>query len=241
MMSFTKLKSNITELLARWSGGRPPPHYVRDYRKHVKSLLAAAPEVDAMRLAVGGEFHSFGTALKDLVIESGLKEHMTVVDVGCGSGRLAYALRDMSLNYTGTDVVPKLIRYAKELCQRPDWRFEVVTGLNIPMPDASADMVIFISVFTHLRHEDFSQASHWCIFERYVDTIRAGKAPMHVDQFIDKSAISVWANQLGFEVKKIFDGGQNYIRLSQEIIRDDGSKWSGDITIGQSTCLLQKR
>jgi ubiquinone/menaquinone biosynthesis C-methylase UbiE len=251
-------------LAPRLLGWCRQPHYVRDYRRRVRSLLSTKPEVDAMNLAVGGEFHAFGSALKDLTVQAGLKDGMTLVDVGCGSGRLAYALRSMKITYIGSDVVTALVRYAKRICNRPDWRFEVVVDLKIPASDNSVDMVVFISVFTHLRHEetfvylleamrvlkpaglvvftffDFSQPNHWIIFERYVETIRSSKPTMHVEQFIDKGTIAVWAEKLGFRIKQLYDGAQNYIKLGDDIVRDDGSKVSGAMTIGQSACVLEK-
>lgn len=217
-----------------------------------------------MALAVGGEFQAFGVALRDLLVQCGLRGGMTLADVGCGSGRLAHTLRDMDIRYLGTDVVDELLDYARKICHRPDWRFERTTGLAIPLPDSSADMVTFISVLTHLRHEesfiylmearralkpggtivltflDFAERAHWTIFERYVETIRAGQRPMHVDQFMDRRMLEVWSEQLGLQLLHMFSGSEEYIALSQEIVRDDGRRVSGRMSLGQSVCVLQK-
>jgi ubiquinone/menaquinone biosynthesis C-methylase UbiE len=242
----------------------PKPHYVRDYQNMVTSLTSQMPEDMAMAVAVGGEFRSFGKALMDLVIQCGLREGMTLVDVGCGSGRLAHALRDMPITYHGIDVVPELVEYAKRICTRDDWTFDISTDLTIPLPDDSADMVVFVSVFTHLRHEesfvylmeakralkhggtilftflDFAQPHHWHIFQRFVDRTKAGIPHLHVEQFVDKTAIKAWAQMLDLKIKQIFDGSERYIHLSEEITLDNGSKLSGAMTIGQSTCVMQK-
>lgn len=257
--------SNLISTLQRRFSAQPrlSPHYVHDYNKVVGDLIRSLPESTAMARAVGGEFHSFGVALKSLVIQCGLKDGMTLVDVGCGSGRLAVALRQMNIAYLGTDVVPELLAYAKRMCDRPDWRFELNHNLSIPMPDASAGMVVFTSVLTHLRHEesfiylteakrvlkptgvivftflDFSQPHHWIIFQQYVERMKAGRS-LHVDQFIDKPAIEAWAKMLDLRIKQIFDGSENYIRLSEEVTLDNGTKLSGNMTIGQSTCVLEK-
>jgi 2-polyprenyl-3-methyl-5-hydroxy-6-metoxy-1,4-benzoquinol methylase len=53
------------------------------------------------------------------MVQCGLRDSMSFVDVGCGSGRLAYALRDMKISYLGTDVVPELVAYAVRLCDQP--------------------------------------------------------------------------------------------------------------------------
>lgn len=259
-----KWRFGVAELAGRLIGRGRQPHYARDYRRRIRLLLATKSKAEAMHLAVGGEFHAFGAALKDLLAQAGLSDGMTVADVGCGSGRLAFALRHMNIGYVGSDVVPELVRYARQICARPDWRFETVDELRIPAADRSTDMVVFMSVFTHLRHEeafiylmeaarvlkpsgrvvftffDFSQPNHWVVFERYVETIRAGGPAMHVEQFVDKGTISVWAQKLGFKIVRLYDGAQNYIDLSSEIVRDDGSKMSGPMTIGQSACVLEK-
>lgn len=244
--------------------GGPKPHYIRNYRSHVRALLAAKPEAEAMALAVGGEFHAFGAALRDLLVQCGLRDGMTLVDVGCGSGRLAYALRDMAIGYVGTDVVAQMLRYAERTCGRPDWRFLRTDGLTIPLSDEVADMMAFISVFTHLRHEeafvyllearrvlkpgglvlftflDFTEGAHWAIFERYMETVRAGETPMHVDQFMDRAMLEVWAARLGLEVHGMLRGSDDYIALSREIVRDDGSRVAGRMSLGQSVCILRK-
>ncbi len=49
--------------------------------------------------------------------------------------------------------MPELIKYARRLVPRPDWRFETVNSLTIPEKDGQADIVCFFSVFTHLLHE----------------------------------------------------------------------------------------
>src|SRR4051812_2923054 len=48
----------------------------------------------AMAEAVGGEFEAVGALERDLLIQYGLGPDDYLVDVGCGSGRLASALAD---------------------------------------------------------------------------------------------------------------------------------------------------
>jgi SAM-dependent methyltransferase len=127
------------------------PHYVRDYRRMVRSLNLRHNRTEAMELAIGGGYESVGLIQAQILREEGLPGDGYLVDVGCGSGRTAYALRDMrALKYLGTDVVPDLIEYAAEKVRRPDWRFLVVDGLTIPERDESADIVTMFSVLTHL-------------------------------------------------------------------------------------------
>lgn len=127
------------------------PHYVRDYRQLVACLLHTHDRDTAMSLAVGGDYDVIGASELAILNYCGLQDYANVIDVGCGSGRLASALRHMpAISYLGTDVVPELLAYAKSRCTRPDWRFASVEGLIIPADDQVADFVTFFSVFTHL-------------------------------------------------------------------------------------------
>jgi ubiquinone/menaquinone biosynthesis C-methylase UbiE len=83
---------------------------------------------------------------RQVLLAHGLKDGDIVIDVGCGSGRLAAALtQGPSVHYLGIDVVPDLIDYAKRRCDRPEWRFVTASGLTIPEQDNTADFVVFFS------------------------------------------------------------------------------------------------
>lgn len=239
------------------------PHYVVGYRKLVAELLASAPKAEAMSLAVGGgSFEGIGMLCRDLLLHFGLQENMSLVDVGCGSGRLAYALREMNLKYFGIDIIPELISYAREICKRSDWDFKLSADLTLPAADCSADFVTFFSVFTHLRHEesfvylkeakrilkpagkivfsfwDFLQPLHWNVFEHYVELARHGQ-PSHVlTQFIDAAGLAVWAKHAGLVIKDIYPGSTYKFPLSQDII-NDSQVLSGEASFGQSICVMQ--
>jgi trans-aconitate methyltransferase len=45
-----------------------------------------------MEMAVGGQFEAFGILMRELLIQTGLERDGYVIDVGCGSGRLAKPL-----------------------------------------------------------------------------------------------------------------------------------------------------
>ena len=136
------------------------PHFVRDYNRMVRHLVAEEPDYDvAMSRAVGGGYYDEMGARARRVLETlGLRDTHYVIDVGAGSGRLANALKDLhKLRYMGIDVVPELLDYARKRCRREDWIFEVVSDINIPEKDAAADFVVFFSVFTHLSEDECSR------------------------------------------------------------------------------------
>jgi ubiquinone/menaquinone biosynthesis C-methylase UbiE len=132
------------------------PHYIREYRRLVRGLLKrSATEAEAMELAVGGYFEKVGKAQAGLVKELYPRGPFRLIDVGCGSGRLANALRDEErIAYAGYDVVPDLVAYAQKICARPDWRFETIDALALPEENDSADLIMFMSVFTHLKPDE---------------------------------------------------------------------------------------
>src|SRR5215212_62118 len=112
------------------------------HRRLLRQLRNFHSHDEAVRLAVGGEFDAFGRLLRETLIFHGLKPDNYLIDVGCGSGRLAKPLAEyLTGKYLGIDVVPELLNYARKLVGRPDWRFELAKGLTIPEEDEKADFV----------------------------------------------------------------------------------------------------
>jgi ubiquinone/menaquinone biosynthesis C-methylase UbiE len=212
-----------------------------------------------MKLAVGGEFEATGLLERQTLIHFGLKRDHYLIDVGCGSGRLALPLTEyLTGRYLGIDIMPELIQYARNLVPRPNWRFEVAEGLSIPEKDNCADAVCFFSVCTHLLHEqsyiylqeakrfakpggmivfsflDFTLPQHWPVFEANVREVNRG----HLNMFMSKNAIHVWAEHLNLKVQHIQDGDNGYIPLPTPIKFESGDAQSGLGTMGQSVCVL---
>ncbi len=241
------------------------PDFDSSYRRLVKNLSDTHDDIDtAMHLSVGGEFAAVGLILRDLLISQGLQPDGSVVDVGCGSGRLAMPLSGyLKGPYLGIDVVPDLVDYARDLVKRPDWRFELAEQpLAIPAASDSADIVCFFSVFTHLLHEEsyrylaeakrvirpggriifsfleFHIPSHWAIFEGTVAGMGQG---LPLNQFMDREGIAAWADHLGLEIMEIADGDKPSIPLAQPVTWDSGQHFEKMGALGQSIAVLTKR
>jgi SAM-dependent methyltransferase len=235
--------------------------YQSAYREHWQRLERELGGTEALEQAVGGNFEAVGRLEFELLRTLGLQPTHTVVDVGCGSGRLACQLAALpGLGYLGTDVVGDLLVYARRLSGRPDWRFLEVDTITIPAPDASADFVCFFSVFTHLLHEDsyrylaearrvlkpggrivfsfleFRIGCHWEVFKAMLNSSH-GK---HLNQFMDRDAIAAWANHLGLEQDQIIDGDRPHIPLSAPVRWDDGRMMSDMGNLGQSVAVLRR-
>jgi ubiquinone/menaquinone biosynthesis C-methylase UbiE len=204
-------------------------HFVEDYERYVSQLIASHPIDEAMSLAVGGDYERVGKIEAAILQSFGLRQGMHVVDLGCGSGRLAaelYKLTDIS--FSGTDVVNSLLEYAKT--KAPGYNFILHQELSIPVSNASADIVSAFSLFTHLLHAEtylyleealrvlkpggklifsfleFAEVGHWAVFQSTVEVTRsAGQS--HLNTFIERNAIQTWADHLGFEIERFVSGG----------------------------------
>lgn len=240
-----------------------------DYRAYTERILASRDPEEretAMALAIGAssieEFKRSGQLELDLLVQSGLQPDHYLVDVGCGSGRLAIRLAESGHpgHYLGTELSPDLLDFARAVADRPDWRFEAVEGLTIPAGDDTADMVCFFSVLTHLRHEqsflyledarrvlkpggrivfsflDFSQRNHRAVFEATVDALRAGN-DLHLNQFMSLDAIEVCADYLGMEIEAVHGGATPYIHVSDSEHYEPGLTMQ---SLGQSACVMVK-
>lgn len=235
------------------------PHFLTSYIGKTRALMETQDERTAMSQAVGGEFEAVGALEMALLRQEGLQPAHTVIDAGCGSGRLAVPLRDyLTGTFIGLDVVPELFQHAERLCGRPDWRFYQAPGTNIPEPDASADFVTFFSVFTHLLAEEtyrylkdarrvlkpggkvvfsfleFRLPSHWNVFDASVLDTNPDKV---LNQFMDRDMIQGFAERLGFGVA-LYDGDKPHIKLDQPVTWEDGRVMTSLGNLGQSVCVL---
>ena len=232
------------------------------YKQFVKSLGQTHDHDRAMQIAIGGEFDAIGIVEREILIHFGLQPEGSVVDVGCGSGRLSKPLAAyLRGRYLGIDIVPELVEHARTITGRPDWQFSVATGLEIPESSNRADIVCFFSVFTHLLHEqsylylrdarrvlkpggrvvfsflEFAIPSHWTVFENTVKDIGAE----HLNVFVGRDAIRAWAEHLDFEVVTILDGDKPQVPLREPVTMENGTVMSESGSLGQSLCVLRKR
>jgi ubiquinone/menaquinone biosynthesis C-methylase UbiE len=222
-------------------------HFVEDYEKYVAKLIRDYPIDEAMSHAVGGGFELFGRLEAQLLRNLGLRDGMRLVDLGCGSGRLASSLyASMKISYLGIDIVQALLDYAKK--KAPTYEFRLHRGLSIPQPENSADMVSAFSVFTHLLHAEsylyleecvrilrpggkivfsfleFAEPSHWKVFEHTKQTMKAGTAD-HLNMFIDRNAIEAWAAHLDLKIEQ-------YVSADTPVLEG--------LPLGQSVVVLRK-
>jgi SAM-dependent methyltransferase len=75
----------------------------------------------------------------------------SVVDVGCGSGRVTRYLADLGLDVSGIDLSPEMIALARRLY--PDLRFEVGSMTALDLPDASVGGLLGYFSIIHVPWE----------------------------------------------------------------------------------------
>jgi SAM-dependent methyltransferase len=218
------------------------------YVAHVEEMKARLPHEQAMQQAIGGDFERVGRVEAAQLAHYGLPADGYLIDVGCGSGRLAKPLSAHLKDYLGVDLVPDLVAHARKIANRPEWRFQVIDHIEIPEADGAADMVCFFSVMTHLLHEqtywyleecrrvlkpggkvvfsflEYGEPWHWATFMQTLEGEKRG-TNTHLNVCIDRAAIPIWAEHLGFAVEDI--------RGAREEIVPEGH-------LGQSLCVLRK-
>lgn len=223
-------------------------HFVEDYEKHVAKLLTAYPLDKAMSLAVGGDYERIGKIAADIMIHAGASDGMSVLDFGCGSGRVASALsKQIEIRrYLGTDVVQSLLNYAATKTPK---HFEFVRHrkLSIPAHNGVFDIAYAFSVFTHLLQTEifiylvdiarvlkpggtfvfsfleFEMDFQWSVFAASVEQQRRSTLP-HLNMFTDRSQIKAWAKNAGFAIAEFIDGNTAI----------------GSAPLGQSVAILNK-
>lgn len=234
----------------------------RSWARSWKRRFFFRKTASAMHKTVGGDFDAMGMVERELLIYLGLMPAHYIIDVGCGSGRLAKALAEFSAGrYLGIDVVPDLVNFAHDLVPRTDWRFEVANGTRIPERDGQADWVCLFSVMTHLLHEDsyiclqeakrvlkpggkivfsfleFKVPSHWAVFAHSVAT-REQDRPLNV--FLSRDAIQSWASHLELTIETIRDGDEAFVPLPHPVKFESGLAMEKLGYLGQSICVLSR-
>jgi ubiquinone/menaquinone biosynthesis C-methylase UbiE len=121
-----------------------------------------AQEVKIDQVIGGGDFDLIGRIELDLLKMEGLQPEHTLVDLGCGIGRLAVHVIPTltSGSYTGIDISETMLKRAKtriaEAVPNPPCRITWIkqTTSHFTLAENSVDMMCAFSVFTHMEHED---------------------------------------------------------------------------------------
>ena len=81
-------------------------------------------------------------------LQSNLIDNASVLDLGCGTGEFSVFFQDY--NYTGIDIEPKYINYAKN---NYDGHFELMDASCMLFENNSLDLIVVFGVFHHINTE----------------------------------------------------------------------------------------
>lgn len=238
---------HIGRLLSRLVSDRSDS--ARAYQRHLKSKLRLHRDDRdlAFATAIGSEsvrwFKKQGKAQVAVLKHHGLRDGMTVYDLGCGSGRTADALKrsGWSGRYIGADIVREFVEELKRRC--PTYDAFVHRKPSIVARDSSVDILFHWSVFTHISPEEcylyledsfralkpggktvfsfleFAEPEHHSVFESRVERLRKERKLQLLDTFLHRDWIAAWASKIGFETPAFTSGldTRNHPRMWQTI------------------------
>ena len=135
------------------------PSNLEGHQTRLKKLQATLPPEKVAKAYVGG-----GTEYDEQNIgwieEEAIRRHValnmaSVVDIGCGIGRLTRLLLDCNLKaYLGIDILDPILYEAKKVAKdHAHFTFANVRNFKIPRLDGSVDVVCGFSLITHLLDE----------------------------------------------------------------------------------------
>jgi ubiquinone/menaquinone biosynthesis C-methylase UbiE len=124
-----------------------------------------AQEVKIDQVIGAGDFEIIGRIELDLLKMEGLQPEHTLVDLGCGVGRLAVHAIPMLAggSYIGIDISQTMLKRAQvritQAVPNPPCSVTWIkqTTSQFKLPENSVDMMCAFSVFTHMEHEDTYQ------------------------------------------------------------------------------------
>jgi SAM-dependent methyltransferase len=214
-------------------------HSVRSYQALIGRKRRQYPgdEEMAMIATIGclsrEDFVRQGDGQVEVLRHHGLRDGMSVYDLGCGSGRTAIALQRSGWkgHYKGADIVSPLIKYLRSKC--PDYEAVVHRAPTIDASDNSVDMLFHWSVFTHLYPEEcylymedsyralkpggtfifsfleLEDERHHGIFRARIKNFRNRGWSPTLDTFLHRDWVRFWARDLGF-TDVAFTGGADH-------------------------------
>lgn len=211
-------------------------HSARDYQALVRHKLKAMPESRSLALAqaIGAvtmdDFAAQGDGHVAVLRHHGLRDGMSIYDLGCGCGRTAQALQRAGWtgNYTGADVVPELLEELAARC--PEYTTLLHFDPTIAAADESLDVVFHWSVFTHLypgeahlftidafrtlkpggkmvfSFLELEDPAHHRVAQANLVNLRNGNRPEQLDAFLHRDWIRHFARDAGFAEPQFTDG-----------------------------------
>ena len=199
----------------------------RDLDQKYKILVGCASEE---------EFDETGKRTLAQLVSLGLKPNSKVLDLGCGTGRLATQLLSYLSDggeYYGCDISAEAVEFCKKRYVRSNFHFVTSQMTKIPLTlDSLFDFVWCYSVFTHVYPDEMVALVRECsrllkphsllLASYYI----AGREPAFL-----KSVKTFYGNRDRLEY------GENYLR---GILKEQGASILGTVSIQRQPILILK-
>ena len=117
------------------------PGYNR-YDRYLKDLVDHAEPLDYLAEADPPYWH-----VRQFMFSEGISKNASIVELGCGTGYLTYALRCAGYACIGVDLSDVAIARAREIFGHPEW---FMTTEEFSSSAASADLVIALELVEHV-------------------------------------------------------------------------------------------
>jgi cyclopropane fatty-acyl-phospholipid synthase-like methyltransferase len=154
----------------------------------------------------------------------GIRPTDTILEIGCGVGRVASVLAPRVTTWIGCDVSKNMLQHARErLKLRPNTRLVEISGYDLsPVADASVDVVYCTVVFMHLEEWDrweyvreafrvlkpggrlwvdnmsLCTDDGWALFLEVSKTNPPGKRPPHISRASTPQELETYFRRAGF-------------------------------------------
>jgi ubiquinone/menaquinone biosynthesis C-methylase UbiE/DNA-binding transcriptional ArsR family regulator len=208
-----------------FSARRNMPEPARELFKSLQLRLANIPEVkrDQARLeecrrrrrqrsqgyfeSVAGDWEHirksyFDDRVTSLAIEKLLPRHLTLADIGCGTGSLTFELARFAGKVIGIDLSREMLRRARAICKERQLRnveFRQGDALNLPLKSHSIDAAFCVMVL-HFLPDPQRAIADLCRITRRGGTVILVDLVEHKQDWMREQMAHRW---LGFEKAQI--------------------------------------
>jgi len=156
-----------------------------------------------------------------------IKENSSVLDIGCGDGRVMKYLIEVTSNLTGIDHDEKAIEFTKNSFKdRPEIKILIANATNLPFKDNSFDYVICIGTFAN-----FAEKKHRVLREMRRVLKKSGKMLISTyseDALAERMKLykGVFHMVEGSEIKEVKDDGTVIFRKSRRVEDNTSEQFS---------------
>lgn len=172
------------------------------------------------------KFHADAEDTVDILRDTvGVKPEDTILEIGCGVGRVGRVMSPFVKEWIGCDVSANMLRLAgRRLLGLPNIRLQEISGYDLrPIADNSVDVVYTTVVFMHLEewdrynyvlearrvlkpggrfycdNVDLASPAGWAVFEESRKTFRPNERPPQISKCSTQPELETFLKRAGFD------------------------------------------